>query len=337
MSIFRKYKILQFILAGLVICMLGMGIWTGNLFTQVSSLETELVVSRETMQVLRNKVTDLESQLVTYQEELATLEGQYSYLEGRNAYLGDRIAVLEGEIAALEEKLEGVLPYSKASGDLIKLLNNFEGTHNPTWQELRAFLITDGTDDHRYSYFSFVCGDFAEMLHNNAEQSGIRAAVVIVFFQSGIPHALNAFYTSDRGLVYVDCTGEGLRGVTFESWQYETVHPIEWDKIAYMVVGKEYGTVSVDVATSPGYSFYEDYINRWNKYDVRVTIYNQEVDQYTQELGERYFLEEPEYSYFLDWYNRLEAERLELERVAEGLGYWCWEPFGVVSGIEIYW
>jgi len=42
---------------------------------------------------------------------------------------------------------------------------------------------------------SFVCADFAETLHNNAEKVGIRVAYVTV---NGI-HALNAFDTTDRG------------------------------------------------------------------------------------------------------------------------------------------
>lgn len=63
-----------------------------------------------------------------------------------------------------------------------------------------------------------VCADFAERLHNNAEMAGIRCAYISITlagysdsYDYGIPsntgHACNAFQTTDRGLVYIDCTG----------------------------------------------------------------------------------------------------------------------------------
>jgi hypothetical protein len=62
-----------------------------------------------------------------------------------------------------------------------------------------------------------ICADFAERLHNDAELAGIRCAYVSIDL-SGYPdpyhygissntgHALDAFQTVDRGLVYVDDT-----------------------------------------------------------------------------------------------------------------------------------
>ena len=52
-----------------------------------------------------------------------------------------------------------------------------------------------------------MCGSFAEDLHNNAEAKGIRSAFVAVHFYTGLPHAVNAFKTVDKGLVYIDVTG----------------------------------------------------------------------------------------------------------------------------------
>lgn len=98
-----------------------------------------------------------------------------------------------------------------ADGHRIWLHNNPEA-RNPTWEELWAFLREDRTDQHIYSYDSFVCADFAEMLHNNAEASGIRAAYITIrvdpssYYALSGGHALNAFHTTDRGLVYIDST-----------------------------------------------------------------------------------------------------------------------------------
>ena len=70
-----------------------------------------------------------------------------------------------------------------------------------------SFLLQDKTDEVIYDFNTFVCVDFAEMVHNNAEAVGIKAAIVCIVFTDGGPgHALNAFETKDRGLVYIDCT-----------------------------------------------------------------------------------------------------------------------------------
>jgi hypothetical protein len=76
-----------------------------------------------------------------------------------------------------------------------------------------------------YDPAKFVCADYAERLHNNAEKAGIRAAYVIVEFSTnqtfaspfGSSHALNAFRTTDRGLVFVDVTRPlGVVGGSFD-------------------------------------------------------------------------------------------------------------------------
>ncbi len=118
-----------------------------------------------------------------------------------------------------------------ADGHYITLRNNPQAT-NTSWKELNDFLLQDNTDNKRYNLATFVCADFAEMLHNNAEAAGIKAAFVSVrlgpcpsFPRSG-GHAFNAFETTDKGLVYIDCTSSN--------------QGINADKIVAVKLGKEY-------------------------------------------------------------------------------------------------
>ena len=87
-------------------------------------------------------------------------------------------------------------------------ITNHQDAHNPTMAELLAFLKEDNTENYRYSYPSFVCTNYAVALHNNAEANGIRCAYVgIQGSASNFGHALDAFQTTDEGLVFVDDTG----------------------------------------------------------------------------------------------------------------------------------
>jgi len=83
---------------------------------------------------------------------------------------------------------------------------------NPTWKELMDFLKADQTDKKLYKENEFTCGNFAEEVFNNAEEKGIRAAVVLITFDYlTTGHAINAFKTTDYGLVFIDCTGDTVK------------------------------------------------------------------------------------------------------------------------------
>lgn len=96
--------------------------------------------------------------------------------------------------------------YVGADYEKIKLINNPKAI-NPSYEELIDFIKIDKTDEIEYVKGVYTCGDYAETLHNNAEKAGIKAAWISVdFYEDNESHALNAFETKDRGVVYVDCT-----------------------------------------------------------------------------------------------------------------------------------
>jgi len=98
-----------------------------------------------------------------------------------------------------------ILNIAGADGSRIILHNNMSAK-DPSYEELKTFLKADLTDSIPYND-SFACSDCAEVVHNNAEAAGIRAAFVSVdFYERDKGHACNAFNTTDRGLVFVDCT-----------------------------------------------------------------------------------------------------------------------------------
>ena len=137
------------------------------------------------------------------------------------------------------------LPIAKASGEAVQLIN-YKNATDPTWDELISFLRNDPTDGFTYNA-SFVCADFAEMLHNNAEKAGIKAGYVGVDFLDMESHTLNVFNTTDKGIVFVDCTGDTEQLGILDSK----------DKIAYIQIGKEYGLISAYKTNSPDYELYE--------------------------------------------------------------------------------
>jgi len=223
-------------------------------------------------------------------------------------------------------------------GEPIELTNNPDAT-NPTYGELIAFIQEDPTDTNDYlenPHIGYVCADFAEDVHNNAEAVGIRAAWVGIDFEGDDEgHALNAFETIDRGLVYIDCTGEHF---IKKALSVNKDNPTSWDTVAYVEIGKEYGLIDIAYAKAPSYSFYEKYKQKWQEYEIKLEAYNREVERYNQEiLGKVYIIGSPEDIRISAWEARLEKESQALDKLAEELSDFWFESLGVVKDIYIHW
>lgn len=89
--------------------------------------------------------------------------------------------------------------------------------HNPkalnlTYNEVIKFIELDKTDEKPYIPGEFICGDFAEVVQHNAENSGINCGLVLIRFNDSTYHMINAFSTTDKGIVYIDSTGGNMPG-----------------------------------------------------------------------------------------------------------------------------
>jgi len=228
-------------------------------------------------------------------------------------------------------------------GEPIELIDNPDAV-NPSYAELLAFIIEDATDTNEYIIGQYVCADFAEDVHNNAEAAGIRAAWVGIDFEEDEEgHALNAFETTDEGLVYIDCTGSN-REKELDTVQESDegsisfMKPIPRDTIAYVEIGKEYGVIYTTKATSLSYDFYLEYQKAWQEYRALLDNYNEEVLRYNEETeGKVYYIGSPELSEIQAWEAKLIRMRQELEAMGEQLGDFWFEPLGVIKDIHIYW
>lgn len=94
---------------------------------------------------------------------------------------------------------------------------------NPTYQEMKKFLAEDLTNFGAYEEGGYVCVDFAAQVNNNAEEKGIRCAVVDIFHPEGYGHTIVAFDTIDRGLIFIEP---------------------QFDREVRLVVGKSYAQIN---------------------------------------------------------------------------------------------
>jgi hypothetical protein len=186
---------------------------TVDSLTATTSQLNQANSDKDNLTVLMNSYKDgFNNTRLQLQTATADLEDTQTQIESLN----DKIELMQdtfGDVSA------GILPDDTITSGTVKNADRYFNltrnatASNPSWNQLVNFLQTDYTDQKPYVYGVYTCGNYAEDVFNHAETVGIRAAVVSIYFENSWDgHALNAFKTTDRGLVYIDCTGETGEG-----------------------------------------------------------------------------------------------------------------------------
>jgi len=175
----------------------------------LTARESELEETNHTLVQTQEELESVKYDLDAIEKELGVTKASLNSAEKSVEEKDRELAEIRVKYRAANETLSGLnigVQLSKQCSDVL-LIDNPEAK-DPTWAELKAFLATDRTENHEYILYEYDCSQFSRDLHNAAEAAGIRCAEVQVMFDGAIwGHALNAFLTTDYGLVYVDCTG----------------------------------------------------------------------------------------------------------------------------------
>ncbi len=203
------------------------------------STQSKLSSTNQTLTLTQSELTSTKQTLVSTQSELGSTKQSLASTQSELSSTNQALSSTQQQLAVAQETLGG-LGITLSTVKLSTFLSDNSGATNPTWSQLMTFLSEDQTEKRTYIVNVYDCTEFSRDVHNNAEAAGIKAAFVGVDFRDGgSGHALNAFLTTDYGLVYVDCTPTGL------------------DKIARIKAGKAYRAVEVYGATRT--NFRNDY------------------------------------------------------------------------------
>lgn len=293
--------------------------------SELSTTSQKLASTDSALNVTKQSLTSKQTELTLANQQLSSFQSELLANKTRMDAIDTKLKLYEDTMGI---KIYASVQPGTQRGDLsVMHLNNVVTAANPSWQQLKSFLLADQTDDRIYRANSFDCVDFAEMLHNNAEAAGIKAAYVeLDFLDNPIGHAINAFVTTDRGLVFVDNTG----AETFDS-------SVEHDKIGYVIKSKEYGSISLDQSTPFDYAYYEKRKADYNSFSQKLKAYNLDVSQYNREISGRvYTVGTAEWMRIKETQRTLETRRLDLLAMEAQLNDF-WPPTGIVRSITIYW
>ena len=157
----------------------------------------------------------------TEMELQATEEGRQS-AETELAATLDRLTTTQAELDDKEIELS-------------ELQINYEGLMtghgytitDPSYNDMLRFLEDDDTDEAEYITGEYECIEFTTDLCNRAEEKGIRCAYVSVRFPDGRGHAIVAFNTIDKGLIYIEPQYDDLVNIVIGKPFHKCVVPKE--------------------------------------------------------------------------------------------------------------
>jgi len=187
---------------------------------QLASIQTELEATEGELAATRTGLESTKVKLLTTETELQATKDQLRSLETELASALDGLDTVQAQLdekqAALTElqiSYEGLMA---GHGYTIK---------DPTYKEVLRFIADDDTDKAEYIKGEYECTGFATDLCNRAEEKGIRCAYVSIRFPDGRGHAIVAFNTIDKGLVYVEPQYDDLVEIEVGKPFYQCVVP----------------------------------------------------------------------------------------------------------------
>ena len=127
--------------------------------------------------------------------------------------VGDELEATQAELETVEIELNASKELVESLGATLSNLQvNYDRLttgygyvlRDPSYQEMEDFLALDKTSEQEYVESEYICVDFTAAVKENAAKEGIRCAYVAIEYRGGSGHAIAAFDTTDRGLVFIE-------------------------------------------------------------------------------------------------------------------------------------
>ncbi len=171
---------------------------------QLAETASQLKQTQSILEDTQTKLKETEAQLKQTEialentrNELGKAESEILSLRATNISLTQKLAELNQAKIEIERINQELLAE-------ISRLRKAKTYINPTYAEMWRFLLEDKTDKNPYIPGAYTCLEFSRDVNNNAEEQGIRCALVLIFFRDGKGHAIVAFETTDKGLIFIE-------------------------------------------------------------------------------------------------------------------------------------
>jgi hypothetical protein len=145
-----------------------------------------------------HELNERQNTLLLVESELETVQTQWAEAEAELATVKIELNTSTERIESLEATLSNLqVHYARLTAGYGYVLRG------PSYREMREFLARDKIDEREYIEGKYECRHFAADVKANAAKERIWAAYVLIEFPVEA-HAIVAFLTTDRGLIFVE-------------------------------------------------------------------------------------------------------------------------------------
>ena len=196
----------------LSVAVIALSFWTfiqsGNLNTasdeltfaqaQLSTVQTELTQTGTNLSTAQSNLTQTQNDLTSTRSELSTAQANL-------------VQTQTDLTAALNQITSASVRYDSLQADYDYLHTNYDRLttgygyvlSDPTYLQMKNFMANDKTDLNKYDVDTYNCQNYSADVIANAAKLKIRCAFVSIDEESS-GHAIIAFYTTDRGIIYIE-------------------------------------------------------------------------------------------------------------------------------------
>jgi hypothetical protein len=157
--------------------------------SELTSTQTDLIQSQTDLEKSRQDLTAEKIQLDSVESQLGSVQSTLSDLQSN---------------------------YERMTKGYAYVFND------PTYDQIEKFLETDKTDQNTYNIKTYNCQNFCADVITNAAKQGVRVAYVSIDFKDS-GHAIIAFNTLDRGLIYIEPQTDEEVDLTAGKYFYQSV------------------------------------------------------------------------------------------------------------------
>jgi hypothetical protein len=181
--------------------------------SQLADTKTEVVTTQAKLTTTQAELTQTHTDLTTVQSELTTTQNKLLAASANLTATLKKLTATEADYTAVKAQLATETEQSDTLKEALDALQaNYDRTtagygyvlKDPTYRELKSFIAADRTDENEYIVDSYVCEDFSADVKVHAMQQKIRCAYVSIRFIGDKAHAIVAFNTTDKGIVYIE-------------------------------------------------------------------------------------------------------------------------------------
>jgi hypothetical protein len=207
-----------------------------NSNTELHTIEAELNSTQEQLDSVKTGLATTEGELDATKTELQSTVVALDSTKIKLQAMEEDWQSAETELAATLDRLSTAqAELDDRETELSELQINYEGLmtghgytiKDPSYSDMLRFLEDDDTDKAEYIEDKYECIEFTTDLCNRAEEKGIRCAYVSVRFPDGRGHAIVAFNTIDKGLIYIEPQYDDLVNIVIGKPFYKCVVPKE--------------------------------------------------------------------------------------------------------------